>query len=1305
MKSRKLNRHFFRLSLVVLGVMFGDHIAAAQTCDVTWRKIDNPHIISGTVTIPANQRVCIEPGVIVQWANGAKIDLNGSIVGLGTSAERITFDHSNGANGIEVIGTLDLRFADVNVISNINAGGSLYCRNCNFGELGEIIDTSINIDSLPTRFVQIEDSVFDSNAATQGENAQLFAAGLTAVLRNVAFRNGAFCILGDSYIYFENVTADNSLITGMAFNQAEFQPLYLNNLSIRNSAGAGLALGHGNFEIGPNVILQNNEYPVSGKGGLMPGSNVPATGNRNNWFEVGQPNSTDSMYPQIAVPYVIDSFSDIGSLQILPGARFKARSNFHFNTESGPVHILGLPEAPITFEPFTPEQKWDGGQFNSNGDRMEYVTMDGSQRGVVDANSANGILYIDNSILRNNGTAISTPTAFLQGNLFANNTTAINSTRIPSVRASGRTNPNLFENNTTAVQAASGSLPDVRYNWWNSPTGPQSAQNPGGTGDSILGTAYFQPFRTARPDTTDHPPVVRVPHIPFPRSAHRGMIEAGSKVILNWKASDDGQIVKQRILYSPAGNARGSFHIIADNLPPTQREYELVVPTTGFEVSGLQAYVRVVAFDNKGQEGWDEWQAMTPADQEPGVLQITSNVAGQTFIGGQRTMPLTWIVTTPFQNTDFVGYIVLDADRQLIDVGGGQNGQTFLRPRMPQVSTDSARFAVRVAGTTNRQKWFFSPPFSIRPDPRYIDAPPQISMTSPAASQEFTAGSIVPISWTAFDDEALRQFNIQVSTDGGRTWIPIAENLPPATTNYNWQTPFGGGANDVRIRVIAIDRRFQNSSDGGTRVFRLTSPPNAAPSIQLTFPANGATYAVGQALFVAADASDSDGTIRRVEFYETTSQFGPLTTKFIGADANPPYQIGWTYPNAQTHTITARVVDDRNAVTTSAPVNVTVQPGSPAPLPVSLPELTNPVDGQRFDPGENITLNAFPAPSSYSTVRIEFYNGTTLIASDSTAPYEIVWNNVPAGRYTVFAKTIAGNGAEAISKPADISVGAAQIRRTPFDFDGDGKTDIGIYRPTANEWWINRSMTGQTFAVQFGAGGDVITPGDFTGDGKDDIALWRPSNGFWFILRSEDFSFYAFPFGASGDIPVPADYDGDRKADPAIFRPSSTLWFIARSSGGTDILQFGLPNDQPLPSDYDGDGKADLAIRRPTGGNSEWWISTSSGGSLALVFGADTDVGVPGDYTGDGKTDIAFWRPSTGFWFVLRSEDLSFYALPFGTSGDVPSPGDFDGDGRWDVAVFRPSDTNWYIGRTTAGTQIVPFGATGDKPIPSAFVR
>ena len=107
---------------------------------------------------------------------------------------------------------------------------------------------------------------------------------------------------------------------------------------------------------------------------------------------------------------------------------------------------------------------------------------------------------------------------------------------------------------------------------------------------------------------------------------------------------------------------------------------------------------------------------------------------------------------------------------------------------------------------------------------------------------------------------------------------------------------------------------------------------------------------------------------------------------------------------------------------------------------------------------------------------------------------------------------------------------------------------------------------------------------------------------------------------------------------------------------------------------------------------------------MALTFGNATDKPVQGDYTGDGRTDIAYFRPSTGQWFILRSEDFSFYSVPFGTAGDIPAPGDYDGDGKFDTTVFRPSTTIWYSQRSTAGTMIQQFGSNGDRPIPNAFV-
>ncbi len=310
----------------------------------------------------------------------------------------------------------------------------------------------------------------------------------------------------------------------------------------------------------------------------------------------------------------------------------------------------------------------------------------------------------------------------------------------------------------------------------------------------------------------------------------------------------------------------------------------------------------------------------------------------------------------------------------------------------------------------------------------------------------------------------------------------------------------------------------------------------------------------------------------------------------------------------------------------------------------------------------------------------------------------------PTGTWTLRLEDGCAGDSGSISA-ATLTIEAAVPVRRPFDFDGDGKTDIGIFRPSgpASEWWINRSGTGQTFALQFGSATDLITPADYTGDGKTDIAFFRPSTGQWFVLRSEDFSFFAVPFGTNGDRPVPADYDADGKADFAVMRTSTSTWYVSQSGGGpTLIFGFGISGDLPVVADYDGDGRADVGIFRPT--PREWWIQRSTAGLLAIQFGNAGDRAVQGDYTGDGKADVAIWRPSTGQWFIIRSEDFSFYGFPFGTTGDIPAPGDYDGDGMFDATVFRPSSSTWFIGRTTAGTQIVQFGATSDKPLPNAYV-
>jgi hypothetical protein len=262
------------------------------------------------------------------------------------------------------------------------------------------------------------------------------------------------------------------------------------------------------------------------------------------------------------------------------------------------------------------------------------------------------------------------------------------------------------------------------------------------------------------------------------------------------------------------------------------------------------------------------------------------------------------------------------------------------------------------------------------------------------------------------------------------------------------------------------------------------------------------------------------------------------------------------------------------------------------------------------------------------------------------------------------------------------------------DFDGDGKTDITVYRPATAVWYSSRSTGGSTI-LNWGSSGDVPASGDFDCDGKTDFAVFRPNPGNWYIQKSTGGS-TILNWGANGDVPMPADYDGDGKDDIAVYRPSTGVWYVSRSSGGTTIINWGSSGDLPASGDFDGDGKADFAVFRPSTGI--WYISRSSGGTTILNWGASGDVPKGGDYDGDGKDDIAVYRPSTGVWYVSRSSGGTTI-INWGSSGDVPTAGDFDGDGKTGFAVFRPSTGVWYISRSGGGTTVLNWGANGDTPI------
>jgi hypothetical protein len=366
-----------------------------------------------------------------------------------------------------------------------------------------------------------------------------------------------------------------------------------------------------------------------------------------------------------------------------------------------------------------------------------------------------------------------------------------------------------------------------------------------------------------------------------------------------------------------------------------------------------------------------------------------------------------------------------------------------------------------------------------------------------------------------------------------------------------------------------------------------------------------------------------------------------------------------------------------------------------------LPNATAILDGETYQPSNQGANDPFDAPAPASPYENAAPGGSATFASvfgtDGTTMN---------GTWSLYGDDDAGSDPGRMDNGWTITFESDEYSCGPVapggdgraDFDGDGRTDLSVFRPSEGVWYLNQSTDGFT-GFQWGQAGDVLTPADYDNDGKTDVAVFRgtadePQPDFY-ILNSNGFTVSGYSWGVPGDIPAVADYDGDGFADVAVYRPSDSTWYIIRSSDGGNTI-FANAGNTPAPGDYDGDGMADAAIF--TDGN--WVGEFSSGGAFNIPLGQAGDIPVPGNYDGDNKVDFAVFRPSDGTWYILQSSDQQTVQIQFGIATDIPAPGDYDGDGSDDQAIYR--DGQWWINGSTAGVSVQQFGIATDEVIVSA---
>jgi acid phosphatase type 7 len=300
---------------------------------------------------------------------------------------------------------------------------------------------------------------------------------------------------------------------------------------------------------------------------------------------------------------------------------------------------------------------------------------------------------------------------------------------------------------------------------------------------------------------------------------------------------------------------------------------------------------------------------------------------------------------------------------------------------------------------------------------RAPNVPPTVSLSSPTNASSFTAPAAITLAATAADSDGTVA---RVEFFHGNTLIATDTTAPYA---FTWNNVAAGS---YSITARATDNSGAVTTSAAATVTVNAAPPNVSPTVAITSPSSGSSFAAPASFTFAANAADSDGTIQRVEFRRD----GTL----LASDTSAPYSVNVAALPAGTYTLSATAFDNIGA-STSASVTITVSAAANAAPTVSI---TAPAPGSVFTAPANVTVTANAADGDGSIARVELLQGGTVVATDTTAPYSFALSGLAAGghSYTVRATDNLGATASAnlsFTVSAPVVVGTAYKVSSIYD--------------------------------------------------------------------------------------------------------------------------------------------------------------------------------------------------------------------------------------------------------------------------------